>query len=182
MPAGPSPDGAAAPAPRIRRGSAWDGRGITAFLQSSRIPLRLACQTASGGPLVCSLWFTFDDGVLWCASGRRSRVIQLLARDGRCGFEVAGDLPPYRGVRGQGHATLVAAAGPAVLGRLIDRYLGDRESTLARWLLDRQDDEVAIGIRPDWLKAWDYSRRMAPPRELPAGPATAPGRPGHGGD
>ena len=67
---------------------------------------------------------------------------------------------PYRGVRGQGRAELSRADGPAVLLRLIDRYLHSRDSTFARWLISRQQDEVAVRIEPDWLTAWDFSGRM----------------------
>ena len=68
--------------------------------------------------------------------------------------------PPYRGVRGQGRAHLLPEAGAARLEVLLDRYLGDRESNLARWLLSRAEDEVAIRIEPSWLTAWDFSARM----------------------
>ena len=47
-----------------------------------------------------------------------------------------------------------------MLGRLIDRYLGDRKSRLARWLLGRAEEELAIRIEPRWISAWDYTERM----------------------
>jgi hypothetical protein len=149
-------------APRILRSSAWDRQRIEAFLGASRIPVRLACLATAGAPLVCSLWYRFDAGTIWCASPGRARITRLLAADGRCAFEVAGDLPPYRGVRGQGMAKLFPAEGARVLGMLIDKYLADRDTDLACWLLARQKDEVAIAILPDWLKAWDFSARMQP--------------------
>lgn len=43
----------------------------------------------------------------------------------------------------------------------MDRYLGTRDSGFARWLLARQDREVAIRIEPDWLTSWDYGERMS---------------------
>jgi hypothetical protein len=102
----------------------------------------------------------YDEDAIWCATQGSARIVRLLARESRCGLEVAGDLPPYRGVRGQGTAVIDAGAGAAVLPQLIDRYLGSRDSAFARWLLARQAGEVAIRIEPDWLTAWDYSRRM----------------------
>ena len=77
-----------------------------------------------------------------------------------CGFEVAPETPPYSGVRGQGHAELLPGEGIPVLLRLVDRYLGTRETRFARWLIGRGDAEVAIRIRPDWLTSWDFSGRM----------------------
>lgn len=144
----------------IRPSSAWSGAEIRQYLSGAEIPVRLACLAADGTPLLCSLWFLFDDGAIWCATPRSARVAVLLERDSRCAFEVAGDLMPYRGVRGQGVARLSRADGPAVLLRLIDRYLHTRESAFARWLIARQQDEVAVRIEPEWLTSWDFSARM----------------------
>lgn len=145
----------------ILRSSAWTADGIDRFLQQTRIPLRLACVDGDGAPLLCSLWYLWEHDAIWCATQRGARLTGRLTDDPRCAFEVAGDQPPYRGVRGQGAALLSDAEGPATLGRLIDRYLGARESDFARWLLSRQRDEVAIRIRPEWLTSWDFTRRMS---------------------
>lgn len=144
----------------LRAGSAWTAAQIERFLHESRIPVRLGCLTGNGVPLVCSLWYLYDDAAIWCATVRDAHVAEILAARPSCAFEVAGDLMPYRGVRGQGRATIVAEMGPAVLERLVDRYLGTRDSKFAQWLLARVADEVAIRIEPDWLTAWDFSRRM----------------------
>lgn len=147
--------------PRIRPGSAWSASEIESFLHQAEIPVRLACLAANGAPLICSVWYLYDDNAIWCATQRDARLVSWLRADPRCAFEVAGDNAPYRGVRGQGQAALSAADGPAVLGRLIDRYLGTRDSGFARWLLSRQHDEVAIRIAPEWMTSWDFTRRMA---------------------
>jgi hypothetical protein len=138
----------------------WSREQIRQHLRGSVIPIRLASRTRSGFPLVLSLWFTFRDGFVWCAVQRNARVAQHLERDPRCAFEVAADDPPYRGVRGQGHAEIRPAEGEAVLRELIDRYLGDASSDLARWLLGRADREVAIRIQPVRFATWDFTRRM----------------------
>lgn len=144
----------------IRGQSAWSKADIERFLRDARIPVRLACLNASGGPLLCSLWYLYSDGAIWCATQRSAHLVKLLERDARCAFEVAGDDPPYRGVRGQGEAHLSTADGPAVLLSLIDRYLGDRDSAFARWLVSRSSDEVAIRVNPGWMTSWDFTRRM----------------------
>lgn len=146
---------------KVRSTSAWSADDIECFLFESTIPIRLSCLSASGAPLVCSLWYLYEDGALWCATQTSAIVASCLEKDPRCGFEVAPELPPYRGVRGQSRASLHPDRGPEVLGRLIDRYLGTRESRFARWLIRRQDDEVAIRIEPAWITAWDYSGRMS---------------------
>lgn len=44
----------------------------------------------------------------------------------------------------------------------VDRYLGDRSSGLARWLLGRADRETAISLAPRTFVSWDYRERMGP--------------------
>ena len=142
------------------RSGPWSADAVRAHLRESAIPLRLA--SSGRFPLVQSLWFLFEDDALWCATQTDSIVARRLARDPRCGWEVAADLPPYRGVRGSGHATLVAEAAGEVLPRLIRRYLGDGESALGTWLLSRLDTEIAIRINGLRVTSWDYTPRMRP--------------------
>jgi Pyridoxamine 5'-phosphate oxidase len=140
---------------RIRAGELHRDRSVDTV-----VPVRLACLTASGWPLVLSLWFLYRDRALWCASRPGARVVAHLERDARCAFEVARDTPPYRGVRGQARATVVRGEGDRLLGELIDRYLGGRASPLARRLLAGAADEVAIRVVPTRLISWDYASRM----------------------
>ena len=144
----------------VKKSSAWDRQSIDAFLQSTVIPIRLACADTEGVPLICSLWYLYDDGAIWCATQQSSAIVRLLDDKRQCGFEVAPEAMPYRGVRGQGNVTLLLAEGEAVLLRLIDRYLGTRDSEFAQWLVKRVATEVAIKIQPDWFTSWDFGRRM----------------------
>ena len=52
--------------------------------------------------------------------------------------------------------------GGALLGELLDRYLGGRDAPLARRLLAHAADEVAIRVAPTRLVSWDYTERMDP--------------------
>lgn len=134
---------------------------MTSFLRETTIPVRLASHGRY--PLVQSLWYLFDEGSLWCATQEDSVLARRLARSERCGFEVSGDLPPYRGVRGTGTASLDRAAAGRVLPQLIHRYLGDQSTPLGDWLLARIETEVAIRISGLAVTSWDFSARMAPP-------------------
>ena len=145
----------------MQRKGPWSSSEVERFLAETRVPLRLAVHGASGHPVVVSLWFVRAEQRLWCATQRRSRLASLLVRDPRCAFEVAPDAPPYRGVRGQALASLRDDRGEEMLGILIDRYLGDRSSRLARWLLDRAAGETAIALEPRTLVSWDYRERMS---------------------
>jgi nitroimidazol reductase NimA-like FMN-containing flavoprotein (pyridoxamine 5'-phosphate oxidase superfamily) len=146
----------------IRSSSAWDEQQINRFLADTVIPIRLACLDRDGEPLVCSLWYLYAEGALWCATQQSASVTKFLEAEPRCGFEVAPDAMPYRGVRGQARVSLSAAQGPGMLLRLIDRYLGNRDSDFATWLIARSATEVAIRIEADWVTSWDFSTRMKP--------------------
>jgi len=138
----------------------WDLAQIEDFLTTTTIPVRLASAGRSG-PMVQSMWFLWRDCRLWCATQRSAVVVHRLAADPACGFEVAGDRPPYRGVRGQGRAEIIRTDGAEVLAELLHRYLGGTSSELARWLLSRTENEVAIAITPEHLSSWDFSSRMS---------------------
>ena len=138
----------------------WTETQIATFMIESQIPLRLAVQDTTGCPLVMSLWFLYEDGEIWCATNAKARVLSYLTREPRCGFEVAGDTPPYRGVRGGGRASLHPEHGGEILKRLLGRYGVEPNSKLAATLLSKIDQEVAIRIAPERFSSWDFSPRM----------------------
>lgn len=138
----------------------WSADTITEFLTKAVIPIRLA-STGSVGPLVQSLWFTWMEDALWCCTQADSVLASRIARDSRVGFEIAGDEPPYRGVRGRGHAEFRPDAAATLLPMLITRYLGSTDGELAAWLLSRVDSETAIRIHDLRVTSWDYTPRMA---------------------
>ncbi|MBM3594314.1 MAG: pyridoxamine 5'-phosphate oxidase family protein [Alphaproteobacteria bacterium] len=141
------------------RGS-WSSDEIVAYLHASLIPLRLAVLDSTGTPLVLSLWFVYAEEAIWCATNVRSRLAGYLQYQSRCGFEIAGDLPPYKGIRGKGDIAIVPERGGEMLRRLLDRYRIDRDSTLARSLLAKIDQEVAVRITPSRITSWDFTARM----------------------
>jgi hypothetical protein len=138
----------------------WDLQQAAGFLEEIRIPVRLACNRASGFPLLASLWFVPLEGRLWCATLETAAVAARLREDPRCAFEVSVESPPYFGVRGTAEATLHPERGEEILRVLLDRYLGGTSSRLARMLLSRVEQETAIAIAPASLVSWDYRERM----------------------
>ena len=74
---------------------------------------------------------------------------------------MAGDTPPYHGVRGRATVELDRGSGAATLDRLLVRYLGGLDSPLADTLRASADDEVGMRLRPVALTTWDYRDRMA---------------------
>lgn len=143
----------------IARSGPWSVDEITGYLTQIAIPVRIAT-IGSTGPLVQSLWFLFEDDTLWCATQADAVLVRRLRADPRCGFEVAADSPPYRGVRGRGRAIIDDQRAATVLPRLIDRYLGPDETPLGQWLMSRLDTEVAVAITDLTVTSWDYSARM----------------------
>jgi hypothetical protein len=140
--------------------SNWNSVEIARFMDESVIPLRFSCIAQSGYPLVVSLWFERRGERIYCATQSSAAIVKHVNANGRCAFEIASERPPYRGTRGQGQALVRLELGGAVLESLIDRYLGERKSKLARSLLSKCSSEVAIEIIPEKTITWDYSSRM----------------------
>lgn len=130
------------------------------YLQDIVIPLRLSCVSASGWPAVVSLWYTYNNERLWCATQESARIVNYLRREPRCAFEIAADHPPYCGVRGRGMAEIDATSGVDVLKMLLIRYLGSVDNNLGKRLLAQSHNEVAIVIEPLKVFTWNYSSRM----------------------
>lgn len=130
------------------------------YLRKSKIPLRLSTVTASGWPVVLSLWYLFEEGSLYCATPQHAKAAAYLTAEPRCAFEVAADQPPYCGVRGQALATIDADRGVEILERLLIRYLGGTGNPLGQGLLNRPTPEVAIRLEPQNIFTWNFSDRM----------------------
>lgn len=141
------------------RGS-WPLEKAEQYLLEKNYPLRLATIGEDGYPLVVSVWFIYDDGLIWCAVQNDSSVALNLEKNGSCGFEVGPNDTPYMGVRGKGRAKLVPGRGGEKLEKLVKKYLGQKNRDLADWLLSRSETETAICIQPNWFYTWDFSGRM----------------------
>jgi len=87
-------------------------------------------------------------------------VVSYLQDNPHCAFEIASDLPPYCGVRGQAIARIDEKIGAEILEQLLVRYLGDTNNTLSRNLLAKRQHEVAIILKPVNVYKWDFSSRM----------------------
>ncbi|MGB3728903.1 MAG: pyridoxamine 5'-phosphate oxidase family protein [Thermodesulfobacteriota bacterium] len=138
----------------------WDFQRVEEYLDQTKFPLRFSCVSSKGYPMVFSLWYIYEDGLIWCAVQYDSAIAKILRANNRCGFEVGPNKSPYMGVRGKGNAKLVRDKGSIVLEKLLDKFLDDSNSGLRHWLLSRKDTETAICIDPTWFYSWDYSQRM----------------------
>ncbi len=126
-----------------------------------KIPIRFSCMSKSGWPVILSLWYIYKDGKIYCATQKDAKIIRHLSNNPKCAFEIAPDSPPYKGVRGQGKVTLRDDIAKETLLELINKYLGDQNSSLAKFLISQSQNEVCIEINPVKVFQWDYSKRMS---------------------
>ena len=146
---------------KIADSSIWDEKKIGDYLFHSKIPCRLASITSEDFPHVMSLWYLYQEGCIFCSVQRRTAIVNWLLNKPKCGFEIASDKQPYKGVRGRGSASLEIGQSNNILPLLINRYLGSCDSGLAQKLLARPETEVTIRITPTWLTSWDFTTRMS---------------------
>jgi hypothetical protein len=141
--------------------SQWTASAVAAFLLETRIPLRLSTTNSGGYPQITSLWFALREQRLWCCTQGNSVVSRHIQRDGRAGFEVAVNDPPYYGISGYGHARIVDGDATELLTQLVDAQLGERDPKLKAWLLSRVASEAIVEITPVHITSWDFRKRMS---------------------
>ncbi len=130
------------------------------LIDDQKIPIRLAFITPDGAPNIISLWYEQIDGKIYCATQSTAKIVSYLKKNPNCGFEIAADKPPYKGTRGKGVAKIIPEDGEKILVLLMSKYLGDKTSTLSKFLKNNKKNEVAIEITPYKLLNYDYSKRM----------------------
>ncbi|MEH6559156.1 MAG: hypothetical protein V7459_09605 [Oceanicoccus sp.] len=140
--------------------SQWDEIQVKQFLENSKFPIRLAFLNKAKEPLICSLWYQYEDGAIWCASHKNSFLVSQLKNNGKISFEVSSNDYPYKGVRGKAETELSMINADNTLNKLISKYLGSENSQLSDWLMSRADDEYVIKIVPAVVNSWDFSDRM----------------------
>jgi len=138
----------------------WSKDDVAQFLSEQDIPIRLSFISTDNQPWMLSLWYLFEDDVIYCATRKESKVIENLTRRPYCAFEVSTNDPPYRGVRGKGVVTITPDEDLLLLKKLVDRYISEENDTFREWLLGRDVQEVQIAIEPEKIYSWDYGDRM----------------------
>jgi len=126
----------------------------------TKIPIRVCYLKSDGTPNIISLWYTQINDKIYCATQKSAKIVSFLQNNPICGFEIATDKPPYKGVRGSGIAKILNDKGVEVLKILMEKYLDEKESTLSKYLRDNFNSEVAIEITPQKISNYDYSKRM----------------------
>ncbi|MCP5199688.1 MAG: pyridoxamine 5'-phosphate oxidase family protein [Gammaproteobacteria bacterium] len=159
----PSPTSIAAIAAVLSPKSRWNAGVVHAFARDSQLPLRVSSLGAHGFPNVTSLWFRLEAGRFLCCTQRGAVLARDVARDGRVGFELAVNEPPYYGIRGQAEARLLDDDPAPLLAALAEHYLEGRDRALREWLLSRTATEVVVALTPHRITSWDFRGRMSAP-------------------
>ena len=134
------------------------------FLDESLIPIRISVNTKSGFPTIVSLWYIFENGKFYCASIKTANLINLIKKNNKCAFEVSTENLPYKGIRGKGTIELDYLQGGFILKKLLTRYNIKKDSKLAKFLINRIEEEVALIITPMKIFTWDFKERMSDSR------------------
>jgi len=137
-----------------------DSDQINRLIPDLKIPIRIAFMKSTDLPAVISLWYVCNDGKIYCAAQKTAKIVSHLKKNLLCGFEIAADKPPYKGIRGEGTVQILNETGEYVLELLMKKYLRGKESTLSKFLRDNSKTEVAIEITPQKIFHYDYSKRM----------------------
>lgn len=138
----------------------WNSMAVNEFLTTNRIPLRLSMHRGDGSLWMVSLWYRYHNGLIECATAASADAVKFLENEPQVAFEISTNEPPYRGIRGCGEAQISRDAKKETLKSLINRYLGNTDSTLAKWLLSDERSEVRLRIEPHEIVSWDFSKRM----------------------
>lgn len=124
------------------------------------VPLRLACFTPSGWPIIIPLWFTFINNRFYCATQENAKIIRYLKKEPKCAFDISTENPPYKGIRGQGKTIVNKDRRLEILEIVIQKYIQNKYENLRKYLLKNKENEVAIEIIPIKIFYWDYTDRM----------------------
>ena len=133
---------------------------INSFIPDVKIPIRIGFAKSDGVSAVISLWYVCKYGKIYCAVQKTAKIVSYLQKNPVCGFEIAADKPPYKGIRSEGPIRILNETGAYVLDLLLDKYLGEIESTLSKFLRDNSKTEMTIEITPQKIFHYDYSERM----------------------
>jgi hypothetical protein len=128
-------------------------------------PLFAHLATASDdGPRESPVWFLWEEGALWVIGNYRTDTFpKRVEREPRCAvgivdFDPATGLVQHVGLRGRAR---LSPHDPARMGRLLGRYMGEREAWDTRFveILD-DEDYVFIRFEPETAVVRDQSYEL----------------------
>lgn len=122
------------------------------FLSENKL-MTLASLSRNGGPRAVPVAFMHDKGKFYVSSGRQTRKVSNIDRDGRVAFTVE-DSTRTKAVVGKGTARIIPAnSSHDLLEKLITHLVGSLEHPYAKIMLGT--DRVLLEITPTSMKSWD---------------------------
>jgi hypothetical protein len=119
----------------------------------------LTLYRADGAALVSPVWFRLHDAMLEVVVARDDPKVDLLRRDPRSILLVFETVPPFRGVRVTGSATLTPDEGARTRLAIAARYLGPERGRAYADLARRPPGFVARWPI-DIATAWDLADKL----------------------
>lgn len=139
----------------------WSLDTVRTYLAEAEIPVQIAALNSDNLPVLISLWFSYDNNHIWCATQYDAHIVKLLTKNPSCAFQISSEHMPYKGIRGRAVASIIESEGVRILDTLVTKYLKESDSKFAKWLTSRQENEVAIRLDIASVTTWDFSGRMA---------------------
>jgi PPOX class probable F420-dependent enzyme len=127
---------------------------VRRFLESMRVPCVISTLRPDGHPITSATWYGFiGDDIVVSTPAQRNKA-RNVRQDARISFIVDTKERPYRGVAIEGAAEIVADPDGAIIGSIIERYLGGAAAAATRVRLDSVGERVILRIRAQRIRPW----------------------------
>jgi PPOX class probable F420-dependent enzyme len=136
-----------------------DAAEVTQSLFDAPSPATITLYDANGEAVVSPVWFRLHGDTFQVVMAIADRKLAHLRRDPRCVLLIFETVPPFRGVKVRGRATLTPDEGAEARFAIASRYLG---SELGRRYADveRRPPGVVVGLPIADAQTWDLSLRL----------------------
>ena len=122
-------------------------------------PATLTLYRVDGRAMVSPVWFRLHDGMFEVVVARDDPKVELVRRDPRSVLLIFETVPPFRGVRAEGPATLTPDDGATARLAIASRYLGP-ESGRAYADLQRRPPGYVVRWPSETATAWDLADKL----------------------
>ena len=108
----------------------------------------LATTGPGDAPHAMPMWYLYDGGDIFFASGAKSQKVKNVERTGKATVVVDRREPPYYAVMVKGSATIEPALSRAKMRAMVTHYIGEERA--GRYMADLDaSGHVAIRVRPE---------------------------------
>ncbi len=134
---------------------------IIEFLSTSKKNLQLATIDDKDEPNIHPVWFLYENGLIYCATEKKSKKIKNILRKSIVYFSIDEDDSDFRGVRGKGFVQIIDDIdfNLVITEKIVKKYVDSLEGNLAREVMDeiRNGTEVVLEITPKFYSVWSFT-------------------------